>query len=199
MDLKITIKFFDYWHCGSGESGGNEADSLVVKYDKGDKKGLPYVPAKTLKGLMREMVEVYLEDTNITYITCAELQKWFGNTSDKDNRCYEKNEVPDNQTETYLGNAEIIDNITRENIHRLFKKFKNTKLENCIAKDGTLREIETVIPLELSTVFRGIEADDKKLELLINAIQSIKRIGLNRNRGMGRCEVKVKETESCKS
>ncbi len=186
MDLKITIEFLDYWHCGSGESGGNAADSLVVRYDKGVKKGLPYVPAKTLKGLIREMAEA-------GGIECAELQKCFGNTSDKDNDCYEKGEVSNNETKTHLGNADIVGDIKKENIPFLFKNFKNTKLENSIAKDGSLREIETVIPLMLCAEFISIETDKEKLELLEKAICSIKRIGLNRNRGMGRCELSVSE------
>lgn len=197
-NLNIVIKFFDYWHCGSGESGGNASDALVVTYDSGEKKGLPYVPAKTLKGLMREMMEVYIDDKN-TNITCADLQKWFGNTSDIDNRCYGKDEVPNNQTETYLGNADIKDDIAKENIPLLFKNFKNTKLKNSIAEDGTLREIQTVIPLTLEATFSGIDMNPSQYDLFKNAIKSIKRIGLNRNRGMGRCEidvVKVKEEKS---
>ena len=196
MNLEITIRFFDYWHCGSGESGGNESDSLVVKYDEGVRKGLPYVPAKTLKGLIREMVEICAEDVNITDITCVELQKWFGNTADKENHCYGKYEVPDNETQTYLGNANIIDNIEKNNISGLFKNFKNTKLEKGIAKDSTLREIQTVIPLTLNTTFLNVDINSTQYILLKNAIESIKRIGLNRNRGMGRCEIKVEEIQS---
>ena len=182
-DLRITITFLDYWHCGSGESGGNEADALVVRYDKGAKKGLPYVPAKTLKGLMREMAEAN------SSITCKALQQWFGNTADKSNKCYEKDEIPNNETITHLSNADIQEHIEEKNIPYLFKTFKNTRLENGIAKDKTLRETEAVVPLTLCAAFTGIEADPSQLGHLENAIKSIKRIGLNRNRGMGRCEV----------
>lgn len=191
-NLHIEIKFFDYWHCGSGESGGNESDALVVTYDSGDNKGLPYVPAKTLKGLIREMMEVYIDNKN-TNITCADLQKWFGNTSDIDNICYGKDEVPNNQTQTYLGNADIVDDIDKKNIPFLFKNFKNTKLKNSIAEDGTLREIQTVIPLTLKAKIFDIDMNFSQYDLFKNAIKSIKRIGLNRNRGMGRCEVNVVE------
>ncbi|CAA6800659.1 MAG: DUF324 domain-containing protein [uncultured Sulfurovum sp.] len=180
--LTITIKFYDYWHCGSGNSGGNESDALVVRYDQGTTKGLPYVPAKTLKGLMREMAEVQCN--------CSELQRWFGNTSDKDNKCYKKNETI--ETETYLSNADIKEDIKKENIPFLFKTFKNTALEDGIAKDNSLREIETVVPLEVEAIFSNVIAtDEEQLETLKDSICSIKRIGLNRNRGMGRCEVDV--------
>ncbi len=198
--LKITIEFLDYWHCGSGESGGNAADALVVRYDSGEKKRLPYVPGKTLKGLMREMVEVLAEDEKVTKIGCKELHLWFGNTSEekdssgKKNPCFKQDEV--DHTYTHMSNADMIVDIQEKNIPFLFKTFKNTQLENHIAKEGSLREIETVVPLTVMAEFSGVEANEKQLTLLKNAIKSIKRIGLNRNRGMGRCEISVEEVIS---
>ncbi len=185
--LKITILFLDYWHCGSGHSGGNEADALVARYDTGNKKGLPYVPGKTLKGLVKEMLEAH-------DVSCKELHSWFGNTSDTEHKCFQKDEV--SHTSTHIGNADIVDTINPSNIPYLFKTFKNTKLKNGIAVDNSLREIETVVPLTLCAYFINIDADEKSLTLLKNAIMSIKRIGLNRNRGMGRCEVTVEEVKA---
>lgn len=54
--INITIRFFSQWHCGSGTSAGADVDELVVK----DKNGMPYIPGKTLKGLIREAVEDYV-------------------------------------------------------------------------------------------------------------------------------------------
>ena len=54
-DLNIKIEFFSPWHCGSGLSAGADADSLVIK----DINGLPFIPGKTIKGLIREAVEDY--------------------------------------------------------------------------------------------------------------------------------------------
>ena len=54
--IKYTIRFFSQWHCGSGTSAGADVDELVVK----DKNGMPYIPGKTLKGLIREAVEDYV-------------------------------------------------------------------------------------------------------------------------------------------
>jgi len=187
-NLTINVEFLDYWHCGSGQSGGNESDSLVVKYDKGTKKGLPYVPAKTLKGLIREMAEAN-DNKNVT---CDDLYTWFGASTDDDNRCYKEHQkTKERENKTHIGNADIVDGIDKKNIPYLFKTFKNTKLENGIVVDGTLREIETVVPLTLKANFTDIDANETKIKYLVNAIQSIKRIGLNRNRGMGRCEVSV--------
>jgi len=56
MDITYTIELFSYWHCGSGLSAGADVDSLVIK----DAKGMPFVPGKTIKGLIREAAETLI-------------------------------------------------------------------------------------------------------------------------------------------
>ena len=48
--IKYEIEFFSNWHCGSGLAAGADVDALVIK----DNNGLPYVPGRTLKGLLRD-------------------------------------------------------------------------------------------------------------------------------------------------
>lgn len=50
MDIHYSIKFHTDWHCGSGLAAGADVDALVVK----DKNRLPFIPGKTIKGLVRE-------------------------------------------------------------------------------------------------------------------------------------------------
>ena len=50
--MRYKIEFFSYWHCGSGQTAGADVDELVVR----DVSGLPFVPGRTLKGLLREAV-----------------------------------------------------------------------------------------------------------------------------------------------
>jgi len=53
MNIHYKIEFFTDWHCGSGLSSGADLDLLVIK----DKDKLPFIPGKTIKGLVREAVE----------------------------------------------------------------------------------------------------------------------------------------------
>ena len=53
------------------------------------------------------------------------------------------------------------------------------------AKDKSLREIEVTKPLTLYGKIENIQ-DKTKLD---KALKMIKRVGLNRNRGLGRCEI----------
>ncbi|MEM1124287.1 MAG: RAMP superfamily CRISPR-associated protein, partial [Bacteroidota bacterium] len=51
--LKYKIKFISDWHVGSGLDAGVEVDALVLK----DEKNLPYLPGKTIKGLLKDAME----------------------------------------------------------------------------------------------------------------------------------------------
>ena len=71
----------------------------------------------------------------------------------------------------------------------LYKKVSSTAIDSKteMAKDKSLRDIEVVIPLTLYGEVTNIH-DKAKLE---KALKFIKRLGLNRNRGLGRCEIGV--------
>ena len=75
----------------------------------------------------------------------------------------------------------------KNNIEFLYKKISATAIDATtkMAKDKSLRDIEVTIPLTLYGEVTNIQDKDK----LIDALKLIKRVGLNRNRGLGRCEI----------
>lgn len=80
-DLTIKIEFFSPWHCGSGLSAGADVDSLVIK----DINGLPFIPGKTIKGLIREAVEDYAALRGLD----MDLEKAFGKAATaEEKRCH---------------------------------------------------------------------------------------------------------------
>lgn len=166
--MNIKIRFFDYWHLSSGVSAGAQLDSLVVK----DEFSLPYVPGKTIKGLVREMAE------NINEEKANELFGFEGNGIAK---IYFSNLTLKKDIHKHLANDDELKNY-------LYSKITSTKIdEKGIAQKDTLREIEVVIPLEL---YGKIQCEDKKdYELIKRSIKTIKQIGLARNRGLGRCQI----------
>ena len=165
--MQIEIEFFDYWHCSSGSSGGSRADLLVVK----DDRGLPYVPGKTIKGHIKEIAELM---GNSEFLDIC-----FGSNDNREGECY-------------FSNATINEDIDKELIPYLYKTISSTKIdENGLAVDNTLREIEVVVPLKLYANIE-FEGESKKYKKEIkDALSQVKRMGLNRNRGLGRCEISV--------
>ncbi len=50
MQRKLTITFLSDWQVSSGLGDGSIADSVLIR----DAEGLPYLPGRTLKGIIRE-------------------------------------------------------------------------------------------------------------------------------------------------
>lgn len=176
-DLNIKIHFFSPWHCGSGLSAGADTDSLVIK----DLNSLPFIPGKTLKGLIREAVEDYVALKGIK-INLAEA---FGKEASSD-ECVpsgklfftnaelsplEKQSIISNHVEEYLYNNKVATAIDKK---------------NGITKEHSLRTIETTIPCELHATIMHV--DESLAEVIEPAIGFIKRMGTGRNRGLGRCK-----------
>ena len=176
MTINYELKFYDYWHISSGLSGGAALDSYAVK----DTAGLPYVPGKTIKGLVREAAELFWSKDDI-------------------NECFGKRGSDDDTTQAkcYFSSATVDKQIADEIIsngltHNLFEVISATKIdENGIAEDGSLRDIEVVLPISLSGKIENV--DKKFTQNLEQALKSVRRMGLNRNRGLGRCEFVIKE------
>ena len=165
--MRYKVTFYDFWHLGSGVSAGATMDSLVIK----DSDGLPYVPGKTLKGLVKEMAEL---------IDSTKSKEVFGDKRSTIAKSYFSNATLDADTVSYL-NA----NATLKK--HLFDKVTSTKInQNGIAESKSLREIEVVVPLCLGGT---IECEEQ--ELIKQALGMIKQIGLHRNRGLGRCKMEV--------
>ncbi|MFA7090824.1 MAG: RAMP superfamily CRISPR-associated protein [Arcobacteraceae bacterium] len=178
--MKYKVTFLDYWHLSSGLSAGAKLDSMVVR----DNDNLPYIPGKTLKGLVREMAEL----TNNYDFVC----KCFGSSSDEKDKFYSKEKIV---SECYFSNIEIEENtkktIIDKTLHnQLFDEIASTKIDkNGIAQSGSLREIEVVIPISLFGEIKNIPQEYK--QQMKNSLKKVKRMGLNRNRGLGRCKVEI--------
>jgi len=166
--LKYELKFYDYWHISSGLSAGAKLDSSVIK----DGDELPYVAGKIIKGLVREMAEL-LED-------CEFVRECFGEEGAATGECYFSNAVLDESAAKQIKSNDLQDN--------LYDIIASTKIgENGIAEDKSLREIEVVIPLTLYGEIRDIP-NQRYFEAMQKSLEMIKRMGLNRNRGLGRGE-----------
>lgn len=181
--INYTITFYSPWHCGSGFSAGADVDALVVK----DENGMPFVPGKTLKGLIREAIENYISmssDTEADIIKTVE--ETFGR-------------ICDNANESTMGSAHFsnamlclreYNAIVGNDLQKyLYSKLTTTAIDdNGIAKDHSLRSEEVVVPCTLYAKITGVPENIH--EILTKSLGLIKRLGQKRNRGLGRCDIK---------
>ena len=182
--LHYTITFHSYWHCGSGLAAGADVDALVVK----DKNRLPFVPGKTMKGLVREALENILA-LNKTNKKDA-VDKAFGYFGDKDDM---------SKGCMFFTNAELDENEQKAIIsHKYQKHMYEGVSSTAIDKDGiacdhSLRRVEVTVPCVLHGCIKDVPQELS--EDVLNALKMIKRMGVNRNRGLGRCTIEGKEEQ----
>lgn len=178
MNLKYKIEFHTDWHCGSGLAAGADVDALVVK----DQNGMPFIPGKTVKGLIREAVEEVRFFKKA--VEKASLLDAFGFFDDKE----EKQKGTMFFTNAELDEEEYKAIVAAKASRFLYRKISSTAIDkDGIAKDHSLRKTETVVPCTLfGTIY---DVPESLTQEIVEAMGFIKRMGQNRNRGLGRCTV----------
>jgi len=172
--IKYTIRFYSEWHCGSGLGAGAEVDNLVVK----DRQLMPFVPGKTIKGLLREAVE------ELSLISNERVKELFGYTDSETHQMTEGSLYFKNAVLEESEREAILSRGLREYLYRIKA---STKIDEMgIAANQSLRSIETVIPCKLQAAVMNVQDED--IEVLEDAMRYVKRIGMCRNRGLGRCD-----------
>ncbi len=200
-EIIYKIKFHSEWHAGSGLTSGSDLDALVVK----DTDGLPFVPGKTLKGLFQEAAfELFGESFK------AEYDKLPKGQSDKNTLehfipkvfgFFDEKKVKESKLHVkgtaFFSNAVLSASLQKEAkdcgvVDYFYRDITSTAIrDNGIAEKGSLRRMQTVIPCELVATISKV--DEKYEADLIKCLKYIKRLGQNRNRGLGRCTLEVVE------
>lgn len=184
-NLNIKITFHSPWLCSSGLAAGAEADVRCIR----DRQGLPYIPGRTLKGLIREAVEncVALSGQDV------DLNTAFGT---------EATDAPIEglrQGCLYFSDAELAAEERKAIVangwqDRLYINKVSTAIdtETGIALDHSLRTMETVVPCTLHASI--LHVPDAIADTLARSLGWLKQMGMTRHRGLGRCTVSVENT-----
>ena len=184
MKITYKVKFFTDWHCGSGLAAGADVDALVVK----DNDGIPYIPGKTIKGLVRQALEEILafrgKDMGKKIYECFGFFNGNRDSMKRGNAFFKNAELPEKDKEA----------IVRENLTPyLFRSVSSTAIDHeGVAVPNSLRRIEVTVPCTLEGEI--LDIDSGIVEDVRDALSFIKRVGLDRNRGLGRCsfsEIKI--------
>ncbi len=203
MRIFYKIEFFTFWHAGSGLSGGTAANAQVIK----DEYELPFIPGRTLKGLLRQSAR-QINALHADEVTETFIESVFGIGEDQ---IKEKN-VPLEESKTlkqgqcFFSNATLSQYIINELKGKeeqkslLFTTLASTAIdEKGLAKDQTLRQIEVAIPLTLFAAIEGFPNDPNYLAQLEKCFHWIKKMGVNRSRGLGRCKFSLYQPDQSAS
>lgn len=185
--IVYKIEFFTYWLSGTGLSGGVEASELAAK----DENGLPFIPGRTLKGLLSDAAQS-LNELPSQLVSTDFIQTIFGIGADK---LSEKDKYSV-KGQCHFSNAQLSSSIAQrlqaDQKAFLFKTLASTAIDDDgQAKDFTLRQKEVAIPLTLYATIEDFPSNPAYLDQLNWCFQWVKKMGINRNRGLGRCSISL--------
>jgi CRISPR/Cas system CSM-associated protein Csm3 (group 7 of RAMP superfamily) len=185
MNYQLKIEIQSYWHPGTGRGQGADVDAVTHR----NAKGLPILPGRTLKGLLRDAVA--------RWESVALADQLFGPNEDG--------------KETWPGLLRISDAGLpameaeylarhKELLQGLFRSLHSTAVEHDTgtAKNQSLRGMEVVVPLtlyaDIDTVANAKYAElSQWADLLKPALSLIHAVGAHRSRGLGRAVITLEE------
>lgn len=186
-NITYKIDFFTYWHTGSGLSAGTATNATVLR----NKQKLPYISGKTLKGLLREAAEK-IHRFDETLVTKAFIVEVFGRRQDPDS-----NERWSKTSPCFFSNAELSQHLANtlakdDQQPWLFDTIYSTAIEkNGIARAHSLRSMEVTVPLTLFAQIDDFPDTAGYVTQMEYCMKWVKRLGVNRNRGLGRCQWRI--------
>ena len=193
MSYQLKIEIQSYWHAGTGRGQGSDVNALTHR----DQDGIPCLPGKTVKGLLRDAVTRWSQldseaDTQLS------VERLFGKSPD---------EEPGKAggvgllrvSDAVLAADELYHLRNDKSLCAgLFRSLHATKInyETGTAEDKSLRGIEVVVPLTLYAEIMevsGVESVDNWVDEITPALRLIKGVGAHRTRGLGRAVVTLEE------
>lgn len=186
-DITYKIELKSFWHAGTGVSGGTYADTIVMK----DTDNLPFIPGKTLKGLLRDAAN-QMHSFNSDLISSNFINDVFGELPGE-NGSKTPNEAKSYFTDAYLSTFLANQLVENHQLSKsLYKVVSSTKIDSRgIAEDNSLRQIEVTIPLTLYAEI--LDVPEEYMTQLEHCFKWVKRLGVNRNRGLGRCVISIEK------
>lgn len=199
--MKIKIELLSDLCTCSGETYNSIVDMDVVY----DENGIPYIPAKRLKGCIRESA---LEMQELGIITAEKYEKIFGTEGSVRSAFSLSNAYISGFDEAIedLKNCTYKDLSNPQNVLNQYTYIRTqtaVNLKTGVAEDSSLRTIRVVkkgLKFEAECNWNEENQEVVKhpkeiLKILKQAVSLVKHIGVSRTRGLGLVEMKLNEEE----
>jgi len=199
---QLKFNIHTYWRAGTGRGAGALLDEMVHK----DAYGLPSLPGRTVKGLLRDAVFRAEEWEQVSPGTTINL---FGGNALENGQLESRLEIKP----AALGVSDaVLDDAVRNYLIYLLKDENNarrvkgkslrqgffhqiyaTAIESGSAKEKSLRGMEVTIPLTLTAQLHLLKPldDENWVNDLKKSLPLIRALGTSRSRGLGRVTVEL--------
>lgn len=196
--LNFELENLSAMHLGSGK-----ADVLVDAEIVRDKYGLPYFPARRLKGLLYESAMEMAEISNETWFTLEEVDMVFGHKGAEaagfilENLYLQDYEKLINEWEYLQHHYPMFFNAnTLLDSYTQLRYQTSLDEETGIALDGSLHNIRVLDPGNHfigKMIITGNESLTEKI--FAKAVPNLRYVGAKRNRGFGKVKCSLKAVE----
>lgn len=196
----LIIEILSDWHPGTGRGSGFYLDAVVYK----DPDGLPRLPGRTLKGLLRDALE-RAERWQWPGIPEGTTWQFFGSRGQSRDPHRQRDENLSDAGALRVSDAclppEVADYLKsqpgRRLIDHLYREHFSTAIDHAsgVAKSKSLRGMEVIVPLTLEariSLIPGRELANWQ-ETLVGVLPLINAVGAHRTRGFGRAHLYFKE------
>jgi CRISPR-associated protein Csx10 len=201
LKFNVTLTMTSDWHIGTGAGRPGDVDSLVQR----DINGLPYIPAKTLTGIWRDACEIVALglDNGTTSAWSAWVNYLFGSQPAYPNAPPDLSPIPAALSVRAAVFPEAIRQgiATKPRLQEALTFIKpGVKIDNATgcAQAECLRFVEMArlgttltAPCELGLTHLSPVQQQTACALLFASTRIVERIGGNRRRGSGRCQMQV--------
>lgn len=180
--------------------GDGKADVVIDAELARDRYGIPYVPAKRLKGMLYESAIEMAEISDEEWFTIEDVEKAFGHSSVESAKFIINNlHIPNYEQSIdgweYLQNkySSVFNDVSVLEAYTDIR-YQTSIDEDGLTKDGSLRNIRVVNAGETFSGEIVILEDDETVENILQyAVKNLRYIGVKRNRGFGHVECKMRK------
>ena len=194
----LRVELHTLWHAGSGRGDGPGADALVVC----GPKGAPYLPGRTLKGLLRDAYSWasrlgHTGERPATHVLFGGVDPSARAAGVDDVARYDTQLARVRVSDARLGGESAQAHASwqawlGEDPARAMalKQIVNATAldEQGTVKAQTLRSVEFAVPLVL---YAELEGDPESLDAIAWIAPLVRELGARRHRGFGRCTLQV--------
>jgi CRISPR/Cas system CSM-associated protein Csm3 (group 7 of RAMP superfamily) len=192
LKTTIILRMQGYWAVGSGKGGGNEVDSRIDR----DSDGLPYVPGKMLKGLIKDAC---LRLKNAGNSDFDFVDNIFGSSDENSNL----NRTATKSGKIYISDAQLSSSLSaalampknRSAKDNLTRNLYSTAIndETLTADDKSLRGYEVAVPMDLYATLE-CDCDTSTFDYIkMAASKLVCAIGSHKSRGLGEVVIEFKD------
>lgn len=205
---RIKFSLSSYWQVASGAGADSVADSVVLK----DAHGLPLIPGRTVKGLLRDAMELASRSGRVAP---ERVVRWFGSNlpghgegprpadGDHQELLLEQARFSTEEGQLWFGSATLpeawrawastADQEAKDPIlSSLFTYVASTAIDkDGVAEEHSLRVAQVAVPMDLEAEIRGPADDPAWVEDLRASLPLLRALGSRRSRGFGRVDASL--------